>query len=48
MRPYAGPLLVTGNLLRHFNVLEHAHGPTYYFEPLPLYSPYPTTNYIQL
>ena len=35
-RPYAGPLLITDNLLRHFSVLERAHGPTYYFGPLPL------------
>ena len=33
--PYAGRLLCTGNLLRQFIVLGQAHGPTYYFGPLP-------------
>ena len=36
MGPYVGPLLFTGNLLGHFIVLGRAHGPTYYFWPLPL------------
>ena len=36
-RPYAGPLLVTSNLLGHFSVLGQAHDPTYYFGPLPLH-----------
>ena len=33
--PYARPLLFTGNLLGRFIVLEQAHGPTYYYGPLP-------------
>ena len=35
MRPYVESLLFTGNLLRRFIVLGQAHGPTYYFRPLP-------------
>ena len=35
MGPYAGPLQFTGYLLGRFIVLEQAHGPTYYFGPLP-------------
>ena len=38
-RPYAGPLLFSGNLLRHFIVLGWAHGPTYYFGLLPPQDP---------
>ena len=34
-RPYAGPLLFTGNLLVRFIVLGQTHDPTYYFGPLP-------------
>ena len=33
--PYARPLLFTGNLLGRFIVLGQAHGPTYYYGPLP-------------
>ena len=35
-RPYARPLLFTSSLLKRFIVLGQAHGPTYYFGPLPL------------
>ena len=34
-RPYAGPLLFTGNLLRRFIVLRQVYYPTYYFGSLP-------------